>query len=101
MRQENVYKMETKILVIYIGVAGIRSEDIDSYVKKVVAKIMPQTFEGEIIIIPVQSPDCKIECINPVYITDKDLVAEHTIMMNKLQYELQIQLDLLKDKNNE
>lgn len=86
---------------MYIGIAGIRSEDIDTYVKKVTAKIMPITFEGEIIVVPIQSNDCKIECINPVYITDKDLVAEHTEMINKLQQELKIQLDILKERNNE
>lgn len=92
--------METKILVIYIGVAGIRAEDIDTYVHRIVKKIMPTTFEGEVIIIPIQSYDCKIECINPVYITDKELIREHTEMMNKLQYELKIQLELLKNENN-
>jgi len=92
--------MEIKILVIYIGVAGIRAEDIDTYVHRVVKKIMPTTFEGEVIIIPIQSYDCKIECINPVYITDTELIREHTEMMNKLQYELKIQLELLKNENN-
>ena len=92
--------MEINILVIYIGVAGIRAEDIDTYVHRVVKKIMPTTFEGEVIIIPIQSYDCKIECINPVYITDTELIREHTEMMNKLQYELKIQLELLKNRNN-
>ena len=92
--------MEINILVIYIGVAGIRAEDIDTYVHRVVKKIMPTTFEGEVIIIPIQSYDCKIECINPVYITDTELIREHTEMMNKLQYELKIQLELLKNGNN-
>jgi len=92
--------MEIKILVIYIGVAGIRAEDIDTYVHRIVKKIMPTTFEGEVIIIPIQSYDCKIECINPVYITDTELIREHTEMMNKLQYELKIQLELLKNENN-
>jgi len=93
--------MDTKILVMYIGVAGIRSEDIPDYVNKIVKKIMPQTFEGEIITIPTQSPNTTIECINPVYITDADLIKKHTEMINKLQIELQVQLDILKQKNNE
>jgi len=93
--------MENKILVIYVGVAGIRSEDIPDFVQKVTKKIMPQTFEGEIVILPIQSPDTRIECINPVYITDAELVKQHTIMIKKLQDELQIQLNILKQKNNE
>jgi hypothetical protein len=93
--------MDVKILVLYIGVAGIRSEDIEEYTHKVTKKIIPQTFEGEIIIIPIQSMDCRIECINPKFITDVNLVIEHTEMMKKLQAELQYQLDELKKKKNE
>ena len=88
--------MENKILVIYVGVASIRLEDIDTYINKVMNKIMPQTFEGEIIIIPIQSSDTKIECVNPKYITDAELIIEHTEMMKKLQEALQNQLEQLK-----
>jgi len=91
--------MEAKILVIYIGIGGIRSEDIDTYMKKVTAKITPTNFEGEIIVLPTQllvAPDTRVECINPKYITETELIREHTEMMNKLQEELKIQLDILK-----
>ena len=89
--------MINKILVIYIGVAGIRSEDIETYTHKVANKIIPTTFEGEIIIIPVQSHDCKIECINPEYITDKDLVQKHTELMVELKNNLKHQLSQLNN----
>lgn len=92
---------ENKIIVIYVGIAGIRSEDIEDYVKKVGKKISPTTVQGEIIFIPVQSIDTRIECINPKYITDTELIFEHTKMINKLQHELNIQLEILKKKNNE
>jgi len=92
--------METKILTLYIGVAGIRSEDIGNYTHKIAKKIIPKTFEGEIILIPIQSHDTRIECINPKYITDVDLINEHTEMMKKLQLELLYQLKELKRKNN-
>lgn len=91
--------METKILVLYVGVAGIRSEDIPDYMKKVTQKISPQTFQGEIIVIPTLSPDTRIECINPKYITDVELIKEHTEIMKKLQEELQFQLNVLKVEN--
>jgi hypothetical protein len=92
--------METKIIVVYIGVAGIRSEDIETYVHKIGKRIAPTSIEGEIILIPIQSYDTKIECINPKYITDTELIREHTEMMNKLQHELKIQLEILKSENN-
>ena len=93
--------MENKIIVIYVGVAGIRLEDIPNYVNLVTAKISPQTFEGEIISIPVQSSDTTIECINPTYVTDADLIKEHTEKMNKLHELLQFQLEQLKQNKNE
>jgi galactitol-specific phosphotransferase system IIB component len=93
--------MEKLILVIYIGVQGIRSEDIEEYVHKISHRITPQTIEGEFIMIPTQSLDTRIECINPKYITNTELIQEHTEMMKKLQEELQHQLKQLKQENNE
>jgi hypothetical protein len=92
--------MENKILVIYIGIGGIRSEDIDTYMKNVTERITPKTFEGEIIVLPTQllfASDIRIECINPKYITNKKLITEHTDLMNKLQEELKFQLENLKE----
>jgi hypothetical protein len=94
--------MENKILVIYVGVAGIRSEDIPDYVHKVATKITPTTFKGEIILLPAQSIDTRIECINPQYITEPELIKEHQEMIKKLQEALQNQLEQLKqEKSNE
>ena len=91
--------MENKILVIYVGVAGVRSVDIEDTVHKISERILPSTFNGEIIIIPTQSLNTTIECINPVYISEEKLILEHTDMMKKLQEELNYQLENLK-KNN-
>ena len=92
---------ETKILVIYVGVANVRSEDIRTYVEAVISRIAPQTFKGEIIAIPMQSYDVKIECINPKYITDEELITEHSNMMMKLKGELLAQIEYLKANKNE
>lgn len=92
---------ETKILVIYVGVAGIRMEDIQDFVRKLTTKITPSTFQGEVIIIPTQSVDTRIECINPKYITDAELIKEHTDLMKKLQEKLQYQLKVIKAENDE
>jgi hypothetical protein len=93
--------MENKILVIYVGVAGIRSEDIENFVRSLSKRISPETFQGEIIIIPTQSIDTRIECINPKYITESELIQEHTEMMKKLQEQLQYQSELLKNSKDE
>jgi hypothetical protein len=93
--------MEKKILVMYIGVAGVRSEDIENFVHKLLNKIAPTTFDGEVIVIPTQSLDTRVECIDPKYITEDELIKEHTEMMKILQNELQFQLEELKKENNE
>jgi hypothetical protein len=93
--------MEHKILVVYVGVAGIRSEDIEFFTHKLASKIVPTTFEGEIILIPTQQQDTRIECINPKYILEENLVKEHTEMMKKLQEALQEQLKIIKEEKHE
>jgi len=93
--------MENKIFVIYIGVAGIRQEDIETTVNKIASRISPQTVDAEIIVIPRQSYDTQIECIDPVYITDKDLIEKHTSRMEELQEELKHQLEEIKKENDE
>jgi len=94
--------MEAKILVVYVGIGGIRSEDVPDYVNRVVAKIIPDTFQGEIITIPSQAWDTRIECINPQYITEPELIVQHTEMMKKLQEALQQQSEQIKkEKSNE
>lgn len=92
---------ENKILVIYVGVQGIRREDIQYFVESLTKRISPETIKGEIIVIPTQSPDTRIECINPKYITDVKLIQEHTEMMKILHEKLQYQLKQLKEENNE
>lgn len=93
--------MENFILVIYAGVQGIREEDIEGFINKLSKRIVPTSIEGEFIIIPTQSPNTIIKCINPKYITDTELIKEHTEMMKKLNIELQYQLNQLKEENNE
>ena len=93
--------MEKLILVIYVGVVGLRSEDIKEFVHRLSERIIPSSVEGEFIMIPTQSTDTRIECINPKYITDAELIKEHTEMMKKLQENLQNQMEQLKQENNE
>jgi hypothetical protein len=92
---------EKKILVFYIGVAGIRSEDLQDFVHKVSSRITPSTFEGEIIMIPTQGSETRVECVNPVYITDEELIKKHTDLMQELQLELRHQVTQLKENSNE
>ena len=91
--------MENKIFVIYLGIAGVRSEDIDDFKYEVTKRIIPESVEGEFIVIPVHSTDTRIECINPVYITDKELIEKHTVLMKDLQLALKNEIDQIKKTN--
>jgi len=84
------------IYVLYIGVAGIRTEDIPTYVEKVSQIVIPSSVEGEFIILPIQSFDNKLVCINPKYITDEFLIKEHEFLMEELNNKLKEQIKLLK-----
>ncbi|HPC09677.1 MAG TPA: hypothetical protein PLN85_01230 [archaeon] len=91
--------MSNMILVIYVGVANIRLADIEDFVKKVTKKITPERFEGEIIVIPTNTIDTKIECINPRYVTEEALIKEHNEMMKKLNNLLNYQINELENEN--
>lgn len=91
--------MSNMILVIYVGVANIRLADIEDFVKKVTKKITPERFEGEIIVIPTNTIDTKIECINPRYVTEEALIKEHNEMMKNLNNLLNYQINELENEN--
>jgi hypothetical protein len=92
--------MDNKLLVIYVGVQGVRLEDIEHFVKSITNRISPSTLKADIIVIPTQSPETRVECIDPKYITDADLIKEHTEMMKTLQEQLQYQSEQLNEENN-
>jgi hypothetical protein len=88
------------IFVLYIGVAGIRTEDIPQYVKKVSQIVIPKSVKGEFITLPTQSYENKLVCINPEYITEKTLIKEHESLMSELNDNLKKQISLLENEEN-
>jgi hypothetical protein len=92
---------ENKILVLYINVVHVPSDEISTYCREVAKKIIPDTFQGEIIILPVLSSETRVDCINPKYITDEKLVQEHTELIKKLNIALRSQLEILNENKNE
>jgi hypothetical protein len=95
-------KNESKILVFYVGVAGIPMEDISDYMERVATKITPQNFDGEVLFLPtLSSYDVRVECINPQYVTDTELIKKNHDLLNELRFELTNQLNNIKNSNNE
>jgi hypothetical protein len=91
---------ETKIFVIYVGVAGVRAVDIPDVVRQISQRITPETLKGEILIIPQQSLDTRVECINPRYVTDAELIKENNKMMAELKLQLLNQMEQLKENKD-
>lgn len=89
---------DSKILVIYVGVGNIDEHSIPDVVRKISERIVPSTFEGEIIVIPTRSYDTKIECINPRYVTEEELIKENTEMLKRLNEEVQHQLNQIENE---
>ncbi|MFW6272375.1 MAG: hypothetical protein ACOC2U_01180 [bacterium] len=83
------------ILVYYISVIDLDPEDIPNYMERVRDKISIPDFNGHSIFIPVFTNETRIECINPKYITEKDLIKEHVSLMKKLNVDIQYSIDEL------
>jgi hypothetical protein len=93
-------KEETKVFVIYIGIAFVRDVDIPDFIERVKENLIPSNVEGEFIIIPVQSTDTRIECINPTYITDDKLIRKHRLLMDELHEHINYYIDEQKENKN-
>ena len=90
-------KQHKPILVFYISITGIRSEDIESFMGRVSKKIVPN-IDAEAIIIPVEG-QTRVECINPVYIRDTELIKKHERLMAELHEHITYNIELTKKEN--
>lgn len=90
-------KMEDKkILVFYIDVRNLDSNDIGKYISELNKKLELSNPDYNSIFIPTYS-DTKVECINPKYITDIELKKTHLEKIGKLNEEL---INSIKDLKN-
>lgn len=90
------------ILVYYISVAGIDPTEIEYYFNELKQRIAAQSVSEDTEIIFVPDPSTtKIECINPKYITDSDLIKEHERKMAILHEHLDNQIDQIPKKEDE
>ena len=82
------------ILIYYISVIGIDRSQFEEYFQNLKNKIAAQSIseDSEIIFVPVNS-ETRIECINPKYITDSNLIKKHERLMSQLHEHLDNQLD--------
>jgi len=94
--------MDNLILVYYIGTAFFPEDKIEQYVSLILDRVKSESkFVGEIIVIPTKQVDTRIECINPKYITDAELIKEHRLKMDELQEYLNHYINELKPKEDD
>jgi len=76
---------EKKILVFYLDVATMESRHIEEYVNSIKHRFFDPDFikrnNCEVIILPNRDGNTRLECINPVYVTDEQLIKEHEALM--------------------
>ena len=80
-------------LVIYLNIASIPSEDVLEYINKV-TKVIEFDDSVQRLIVPVRGEETKIECINPVLLTEEQY-KEVEEKINSLEQEVKEKLKTL------
>lgn len=101
--------MEDKpIYVAYVGLGNIQDQEEIEKVMKAAYNSIGSMFsekDGEIIFIPIHGGNSRLECINPKYITDGELIRKHRLLIDELHEHLDSHLKELlenerKDQSN-
>lgn len=78
---------DKRLLVFYLGVGNMTETEVGRYVESVSKRFFTPEFlksnNCEIFLIPTRETDSRIECINPIYVTDEKLIAEHEALMKE------------------
>lgn len=90
------------ILVFYINCNGIDTDNIGEYISKIAKRLTPNNLGGgEAIFIPISHGETRVDCVNPKYITNEDLIKEHETLMQNLNENLKEQKKITELKLNE
>lgn len=84
------------ILVFYIDVSNLYKEDIPAYMNEVAIELSKNDNNTDKYFIPIFEGDSRIECINPVMISEE----EYAEVKRKIDEIDKIFKDLIKDNNN-
>lgn len=91
--EKKSYMDKKEVYVFYISVDGLDMDDWSQHVGKISDYVMEQnpTVGKGSIFIPVMG-ESKVECINPVYIKDEELIKKNERLMSELNEHLVNQL---------
>lgn len=78
------------IFICYLNVGSMPPRDVEEYCLKMVSKLKEELVDTDstLFVVPTREQDSKFECINPVYITDSELIKRHEQLMEKLNKNL-------------
>jgi len=79
------------ILVFYIDVRIIEPDDIGDFMHRISSKTNPELEGATVVYLPIYG-ESRVECINPVYITDAELIKKNERLMAELNEHLKNQL---------
>ena len=79
-------------LVFYIYVRLIEKEDIPKFKHGIAEQMDSDSVTKDVLYIPIYG-ESRVECINPVYITNEDLIRKHERLMAELHEHLNNQLN--------
>jgi hypothetical protein len=100
---QDLNKSVNLILVYYVGVldpnTGKVAENSSEMVRTIAEKIAINRSNLDVIFIPTLSYETRVECINPEYITEPELIRKHRLLMDELHVNLNYQLEKLKENN--
>ena len=101
-KTEIIENKDKLILVYYISITHVDIDAVEEFMNRVMKKISANSVseDTEIIAIPIYG-ETKIDCINPKYITDSDLIKKHERTMSELHEKLKNQIEDINIKTNE
>lgn len=79
-----------KTYVLYIGVRNIRTSDIDDYIERITYKLFPINVpeNSTVLVLPTDTTENRLECIDPIYITNEDLIFKHNTLLVELNINI-------------
>ncbi|MFW6242843.1 MAG: hypothetical protein ACOC2W_01665 [bacterium] len=83
--------MENKeeLFVVYVGMKSMNPNDRESYLQQIRDDFLKFNSGYNFIFIPcIEKNDTEIVCINPIYITNTQLISEHEEKMSELNNKI-------------
>lgn len=93
--------MDKLILVLYIDIADHSPRDSNEICNKISRELFPEEIIEKLnattFIIPIRGGGTKLECINPKFIVDAEVMREHRLKLDILNENFDHFISLLKD----